>query len=142
MRSKKVFVRVALLSALSLIAATSAGCLLAAAAGAAAGTVAYVKGDLTAHVDADVEQTTKAARAVLVDMGGTVPEFTFGPAEGKVYGRTPEDKKVNIDTKYVTEKTTKLTIRVETFGNEAVSRQILDAIKAKLKAGPVTLNLD
>ena len=36
----------------------------------------------------------------------------------------------------------KVTIRVETFGNEAVSRQILDAIKAKLKAGPVALTLD
>jgi hypothetical protein len=132
----------ALTSCLSLVALTSAGCLLAAAAGAAAGTVAYVKGDLTAHVDADVEQTTKAARAVLIDMGSNVPEFTFGPAEGKVYGRTPEDKKVNIDVKYQTERTSKLTIRVETFGNEAVSRQILDAIKAKVKAGPVALTLD
>jgi hypothetical protein len=107
------------------------GCLVgAAAAGVAA--AAYVNGDLEAHLDGTPERIVQASEAALKDMAVRVVSSDASGVDGKVVGRTALDKKVEITVRRETDTTSKISIRIDTFGDEELSRQILDKIRTKL----------
>ena len=120
-----------LLLVMGIILTSQSGCLVA-AAGAAAGTVAYVKGDLGAIVDGNVEQTFAAAKAAVEELGMPILTAYSSGQEGHVEARHGTDNKVTVNITGQTEKASKVSIRVGTFGNESVSQQVLDKIKANL----------
>lgn len=116
------------------VALTQAGCLLVAAAGATAGAVAYVKGDLEGVVDASVEQTVAATKAAFEEMKMPVMSaYSAGP-QGEVQARVGTDNKAVVELRSYGEKSTKVTIRVGTFGDETLSRTIYEKIKANVTA--------
>ncbi len=119
-------------TALTLTSLPLAGCLaVAAAAGAGAG-VAYVQGDLEATLEGSVERVAKATERALDDLKINVISGGASKLDAHYKARTAEDKSVNIRITTETEKTSKISIRIGTFGDEAMSRRILDEIKEEL----------
>jgi hypothetical protein len=107
------------------------GC-LAGAVAAGAVTAAYVGGDLEAHLEGSPKRIVEASEAALEDMEVRVVSSDASGVDGKVVGRTALDKKVEITVGRETDTTSKISIRIDTFGDEKLSRQILDKIRAKL----------
>ncbi len=124
--------QVLLIVLLTGMAIFSYGCVAAAVgigAAGAAGTIAYVKGDLEAieaeELDVVYEATVKAVK----DLELRLISKTKDALTATIYTRDAEDKKVTITLKRTTEQTTKLSIRIGTFGNETKSRLIYQKIR-------------
>ena len=121
----------ALLSSLVL----TSGCFLVAvgaAAGAGAGAVAYVKGDLTATLAHHVDHVTNATERALDQMQLVKVNESHDQFSASITARTSDDKKVEIKLTQNSDETTKIDIRVGTFGDESLSRAILEKIKGDL----------
>jgi hypothetical protein len=101
--------------------------------GAGVGTgVAWYKGKLEETVSASVPHVHRAVKAGLRDLNITVMEDRHDTLTAEVRGELADGKKVKIDAKSVGSSTTKLTIRVGTFGDKDFSLRIRDAIKKHL----------
>lgn len=132
MRMRRIGAAVLLCGTLGLVMAMQGGCILA-AAGAAAGTVAYVKGDLEADLNGDVPRVIEATKAAMNDLKLPIVESNSSSLEGYVEARIGADNKARIHVKAKSDKVSRVAIRVGTFGDEAQSNQIMDKIKANLK---------
>ncbi|MFI5379054.1 MAG: DUF3568 family protein [Tepidisphaerales bacterium] len=116
------------------VAATQSGCLVAAAAGAGAATVAYVNGQATANMDAPVEKVAAATKSVFEDdMKAIVFQYQPNAPEAKIYARTTTDHRIEVLVKSLTDKASKVSVRVDNFGDEGTSRDVLNRIEQKLK---------
>jgi hypothetical protein len=101
--------------------------------GAGVGTgVAWYKGKLEETVSASVPHVHRAVKAGLRDLNITITEDRHDTLTSEVRGELADGKKVKIDAKSVGTSTTKLTIRVGTFGDKDFSLRIRDAIKKHL----------
>ncbi|MBU6399137.1 MAG: DUF3568 family protein [Verrucomicrobia bacterium] len=137
---------------LSLSAAGLTGCAAllvggAVAAGAAAGVgaAAYSKGELRATENATLDQAWAAVPAAMQDYGVTVVDKARDELNATVQGQTPDKTKIVVKLKNAGKGTTDVRIRVGTFGNETISRQILEAMRKHYgspahpaSAGPAT----
>lgn len=118
-----------------LLAWVSAGCtlfVLGAGAGGGAAGAAYVMGKLEAQLDAPVQQVHQATINGLKSLDLPIKEEKADKLTGRVLSETAAEKAITVDIESVSERRSELTIRVGTFGDEAQSRKILEAIKAKL----------
>lgn len=110
-----------------------AGVVLGAAGGAA--TYAVVTGTLTKTVTAEVNDvysaTTAAMKTLEFSVEATRKDGVFAEVEAK--NAKEEAVKVKIEVK---DEGTRISIRVGTFGNEAVSRRILAEIEKGLPKAP------
>ncbi len=123
------------LLAVAMAASLSAGCsllLVGAGAAAGAGTVAYLKGELKTNVDAPLDKVLKAAEAAVKEMEYTVVERTEAVGGGRILARATGDKRIEISLKKLTPKATEVDIRAGIFGDEALSRQVLEKIQKRL----------
>jgi len=127
---KPLYVMAVLTGALGTLTLTS-GC-IAVAAGAGAGTVAYVTGELKATVEANLDRTDAAANRAIADLQFAKVSEKRDALTATIVARTAEDKKVEIHIENTTQTTSTVKIRVGWVGNEAVSLKILDQIKAHL----------
>lgn len=101
--------------------------------GAGVGTgVAWYKGKLEETVSASVPHVHQAVKAGLRDLNIAITEDRHDTLTAEVRGELADGKKVSIDAKSVGSSTTKLTIRVGTFGDKDFSLRIRDAIKKHL----------
>ena len=116
---------------LSGIAVYSGGCILL-AAGAGAGTVAYVRGDLEATYDANIDKVYNATLKSMGELELTPTQKQKDALTALVVARTSADKKVTIKLTRVGESLTKITIRIGVFGDEVLSRAIFERIKGNL----------
>jgi hypothetical protein len=132
MKIRSVLSTVAASAFLGLVITTQSGCLVA-AAGAGAATYAYVNGEMSANMDAPVEQVAAAAKSAFEDMKAVIYENQPGGPEAKVYARTKEDRRVEVLIKGLTSNASKVSIRVDNFGNETVARDVLNRIERKIK---------
>ncbi|HKB89816.1 MAG TPA: DUF3568 family protein [Opitutaceae bacterium] len=135
MKSKlRLFRSWSLLGAIGLLVASLSltGCLAVAAGGAAAGTVAYIRGDLEANLGNDYERVFHATEEAISQLQFAKISAVKDALEGTVLARTASDKKVNIKVTKVSDQLTRVRIRIDIFGNEALSMTILDKIKANL----------
>jgi hypothetical protein len=107
------------------------GCIFL-AAGAGAGTVAYVRGDLEATVDAKLDKTYDATLKALQQLELTPTEKQKDAIGAKVIARTSTDKKITITLAPVTDKLTKISVRIGVFGDQTISQMIYDNIKKNL----------
>jgi hypothetical protein len=110
---------------------------LGAAAGAGVAAVYYAKGDLEADIDHDIERVYKASLSAMEKRGYAVSEKTVAEEAGRIEAAIPaigadneHDLTIKLDRKE--EKVTHISVRVGVFGNESLSRAILDDIQAKL----------
>lgn len=107
------------------------GCILA-AAGAGAGAVAYVRGELDAKVDHDYNAVVDATRSALADLEFARVSENKDALKAVMISRTAMDKKVEVTLANSGKKLTSIKIRVGVFGDEQVSMTILDRIKGRL----------
>ena len=108
------------------------GCLLAAAGAAGAATVAYVGGEIKTTLQAAPPQVVAATDTAFKQMSIVAVSSDSTAVDGLVEGRTATDKKITVTVKSEGDKASRVGIRVGTFGDEALSRQILDKIKSNL----------
>jgi len=114
------------------IATLFQGCMVVAVGAGAAGTVAYVKGDLEAVEAVSLNDAYQATEKAVEEMG----LFTISKKKdslGAIFKlRDSDDKKITIKLTAATESTTKISIRVGTFGSEAKSQMIYGKIKENI----------
>jgi hypothetical protein len=89
-------------------------------------------GSYSAMVDASPDKVTSAATASVKDMKLLDVTSDSTKIDGKVTAKTAQDEAVTIDIEQAGENISKVTIRVGSTGDEAVSKQILDRIKKNL----------
>jgi len=131
---KSLFSRVAVVGALVLGLAgltLSSGC-IAAAAGAGAAGVAYVMGDLTANLDASLDRSYRAAQQAVEQLEFTKVSESKDALIAVIKVHNAVNKKIKITLEHVGDNLTKVTIRVDTFGDQPLSLAILDKIKSNL----------
>ena len=110
----------------------SSGCVLVAVGAAAAGSVAYVRGELSTTLDHKLETSAQAAERALEQLKFVKVSQKQDALVALLIARTVEDKKIEIRLSATTEASTKVQIRVGVFGDEALSLKILERIKANL----------
>ncbi len=118
------------------LACCCAGCLAVAVGAGAAGTVAYMGGDLETDVSEDIDTLYAASRKALNDLGLNIIEGKGGKdaLSATIVARDAEDKKVQIKLKSISDEMTELSIRVGVFGNETKSQLIYNKILENLDA--------
>ena len=128
MRKGQIFLALLLVSPVVLVE----GCVVAAVGGGAAGTVAYIRGDLEAVEAKDIGTVYKATEKALEELGLVVSKKTKDALSAKIIARDAQDKKITIKLNATTEEMTKLSIRVGMFGKETKSRLIYQKIRDNL----------
>jgi len=109
------------------------GCVAVVGAAAGGAGVAYVMGEAKKIYDAPIERVYNAAlTAVKDDLGLIVYESHQTGMKGKIKSRRWDDKAVKIDLKALTERTTRVKIRVGTWGDEEYSGLIFSKIDKRL----------
>lgn len=111
------------------------GCLLiAAGAGAAAGAggIAYVRGELVATLSADVRTTAQAVEEAFDEIGYSRISSGVDTSEARLVGRTASDRRVLVQLRRTDSGDSRISIRIGTFGDQDLSMQLLETIKAKL----------
>jgi hypothetical protein len=94
--------------------------------------VKNVLGTYTAMVDSRPDKVTNAAKKAVEQMQLTDVTSTATKIDGKVTAMNAQKDAVTINVEQAGENVSKVTIRVGTTGDEAVSKQILDKIKSNL----------
>jgi hypothetical protein len=124
---------------LAALALGNAGCLVAAAGGAAAGAAsyAYYKGKVSRPFVAKVEDVRLATRKALAELQMQITKDEEKPTGGEIEAYAGKDKIVVTlevqDSPVAGEPpVTQVGIRVATFGNEGLSERILDQISFHL----------
>lgn len=113
--------------------ALTSGCVAVAAAGAAGGTVAYLRGDLETAFHAPIEKVQRAiSQALQNDLQLHMISTNQDALSGKYVARTAKDERIVITLSSRSPELTEMTIRVGIFGNEDLSRRILTAIEERL----------
>lgn len=107
------------------------GCIVA-AAGAGAGAVAYVRGDLAADLTSDYSRVVESARSSIKELEFSLISENKDALKAVLVARTGQDKKVEITISNTGKRLTNIKIRVGLFGDESLSMAILDKIKAGL----------
>lgn len=120
---------------LGIVLLSGGGCAALIGGGAAAGTVAYVMGDLKSMEEASLDRTWEAAEKTMEDLEFIVTSKQKDVLTAKLIARGSNDKKIVMNLKKVSEELTEVRIRVGTFGDESLSRQILERLKKNLGIG-------
>lgn len=107
----------------------SQGCMIAAVGIGAAGTIAYVRGDLEAVEPAPIDVVYDASLKALEELELHVTSKSKDALVAQILTYDAQDKRIRIRLKAATDNTTKLSIRVGTFGSETKSRLIYHKIR-------------
>jgi hypothetical protein len=129
-KSQAILIFITGLVAVALI--MTEGCVVAAVGAGAAGTVAYIKGDLEAVEGAGIDEVYAATEAAADELELFIISKKKDKLSAGITARDAEDKKVDISLAATADGSTKISIRVGTFGNETKSRLIYDKIKEHL----------
>jgi len=115
-----------------LIFATS-GCVpLVLGAAAGAGGYAYVRGELERNFDNSVKDIHKATLRALKTQDVFVQMDELNLHSAKFRGEYEDGKSVTVNIESLTERSSKVKIRVGTFGDEVKSQGLMNAIERKL----------
>lgn len=114
------------------VAVSVQGCMIAAVGAGAAGTVAYIRGDLQTVESADIDAVYKAVLKAIDELELSITQKTKDAMTAKIVARDAQDKKITIKLGATVEGATKVSIRVGLFGNERKSRLIYEQIKEYL----------
>ena len=115
--------------------ALGSGCVLfvaGAVAGAGVAGYAWVNGEIKTTVSASLNQSWQASLAAMNDLQFPVTSKAKDALEGDLTAQNAKDTTIKINLKYISNTSTEIRIRVGTFGDEALSRTILEKIRAHL----------
>lgn len=105
------------------------GCAALLIGGAAgAGTIAYIRGELKSTEQMTMDQAWATSEHAVRELGFVVTYREKDEVNAKLVSRDSKDTRIEISMHRVTEQTTDIRIRVGVFGNENMSRTILDKI--------------
>jgi hypothetical protein len=124
--------RISLLILLLGTAIFGQGCVAAAVGVGAAGTIAYIRGDLEVVESYNLDKTYEATLKALDELELNVISKSKDALTATINSRDAQDKKVKITLKKIAEQTTKVSIRIGTFGDETKSRLIYQKINYNL----------
>jgi len=121
-------------ASLSLLAfaALGSGCVAVVAAGAGAGTVAYLRGELESTLGGNLERTNQAVNRAVEELKFVRISESKDALLALTVVRNAADQRIEIRQDVVGEKLTRVRIRVAVFGDEKLSRTLLDRIQARL----------
>ena len=114
-------------------AALIQGCVVAAVGAGAVGTMAYVRGDLEAVEDANIDVVYQATKKAIEELELTLTMTEKDALSAVIGARDAQDKKITIKLKAISDGTTKISVRVGVFGDETKSRLIYEAIKKNIQ---------
>ena len=91
-------------------------------------------GTIETMIDAEPDEIIRAAEEVVADLGLHLVSSDATKIDGRLIATTARDREVKIETEVSAENVSEISIRVGSgLGDEALSLQILNAIKDKLK---------
>lgn len=125
---KSLYLSIILLS----VVTVSSGCALLVGAAAGAGGFAYVQGDLQKNFDYPLDRIHKASARALRDIKAVVISDETDKHFSRIKFTLEGDKGGEINIKSLTEKASKLSIRIGIFGDETESQMVLNAIMKNL----------
>ena len=101
--------------------------------GAAAGTVGYISGDLKATLAGQFQDVVAATDSAISE--NSITQVSKEEASHNVVYelRTPQDDKIELTVTRASRDLTNVTIRVGVFGDEPLSRRILNEIETRLQ---------
>jgi len=112
------------------------GCLAAAAIGggavAGAGTIAWIQGELKSTEGYPFAKVWAATVKTIEQLDFMVVNKVSDAISGEIDSVTADNKKVKIQVKRVGDNITEIKIRVDTFGDETLSRYILNKIQSNI----------
>lgn len=108
------------------------GCVALVAGGAGAGSVAYIRGDLQAHLEASLSRSVRATNRAIKSLKYIKISEATDKLTSKIVARNASDKKIEIKLDKVTKNTTSISIRVGFFGDEVISNSLLNEINKRL----------
>jgi len=108
------------------------GCVAVAAAGAGAGTYAFVKGSTEFNVDAPYNDVWHVTGEVLREYEITITDQSRDALEGTYKGERHDGSNVVVDVASLQRDVTKVKIRVGAFGDRAFQERFADSLKARL----------
>lgn len=117
---------------LSLVPVLWTGCLAVAAGAAGAGTVAYIRGELNTSMSASLDAVDRATNRAAEQLRFAKINQSSDALARVITLRTAEDKKIEVRLTRTTDTLTQVRIRVGVFGDEQISRALLDKIKDNL----------
>ena len=118
---------------LSVVVVSQSGCFaLLAGAAVGAGTIAFVNGDLEYNFDASAEKVHNASVRALRKLALPISQDVSDTHNAKIKAKYADGKEVSISIEALTEKSSKLQIRVGTFGDQTRSENILNTIQKYL----------
>jgi hypothetical protein len=109
------------------------GCVIVAAGAAGAGAVAYVRGEMRSNIEADLVAVYEGSQRALAKLEFAKISERRSGVDAELISRTALDKRVVIELKKVTDRLTKVEIRVGVVGDQELSLTILEKIKAELE---------
>ena len=112
---------------------TSSGCfalLLGGAAGAAG--VVYIQGVLEKNFDSSLKDTHAATLKALKSEGIFIKTDELNVANSEIKGEFADGEKIQVNIEALTEKSSKVKVRVGVFGDEAKSNALMSAIEKRL----------
>jgi hypothetical protein len=110
----------------------SMGCPAVIVGGAAGGgTIAYLKGELKSTEGVSLNRAWKATRIAMKDLEFLTEEMEKDAFDARLSARGAGGKNINVALKKISPTRTEIRIRVGLFGNESLSRQILEKIKQR-----------
>lgn len=109
------------------------GCMIVAVGVGAAGTIAYVRGDLQAAESEPIDVVYEATLRALRDLELHATRKSKDRLAAEITTHDAQDKDIRIKLKASTDKTTQLSIRVGVFGSETKSRLIYEKIRDNLR---------
>jgi len=112
------------------------GCMLAVVGVGAAGTVAYVRGDLESIESENVDVVYDATLKALQELELRPTRKSKDALGAEIVTYDAQDKKITIRLKSAAEGTTKISIRIGVFGSETKSRLIYQKIRENLQKQP------
>ena len=93
---------------------------------------AYSLGHLDVMVNADPKRVVEVAEAVLQELDILVESSAASGIDGQVVGKTALGKRIEITVERQDAETSKYSIVVGSFGDEKISRQIHEKMKARI----------
>jgi hypothetical protein len=98
---------------------------------AGGGAVAFVGGELKSTEEVSLNRAWGAAKKAMDDLEFAITSEEKDAFYGQFTARGAGDKKIKVKLKKQSDTVTEIRIRVGIFGDESLSRQILDTIKKR-----------
>lgn len=126
---RKMFLFMAVLLFLSVSVLSFSGCFILLGAAAGAGGYAYASGVLEKGYDIPMDQLQNATQQGFKDLKLVLESEDTDRLSAKYRATLADGNAVKVDLKALTEKTSKIRIRVGLIGDKAKSEMILNAIE-------------